>query len=233
MKLELMPIVLSIVAATTTVFCQSTAGGEETLSLPKLVLIGDSIRLSYEPVVAKQLEGRFVVVGPKVCRGDSEKVLANLEKWIIRGKPDIVHFNYGIYDTKKFHSTGRFQVSPESYEANVHKIVERILRETDAVLLPATITPIFDERAANLRKDRDFKLLGESVEKYNAITKKVMTKLKNPVYDLHARITESDPRHILDTLVSSDGVHLTESGKELLGKRVASFVVEQYLNSSK
>jgi len=233
MKLELMSIVLPIVAATTTFYCQSTAVGEETSSLPKVVLIGDSIRLSYEPVVAKQLEGRFVVVGPKANGGDSEKVLANLEKWIIREKPDIVHFNCGIHDTKKFHSTGRFQVSPESYEANLHKIVERIRRETDAVLLFATTTPIIDERAANLRKDRDYKLLGESVEKYNAIAKKVMTKLKVPVNDLHARITESDPRQTLDTLIGSDGVHLTESGKELLGKRVATFVVEQFLNSSK
>ena len=40
--------------------------------LPTVVLYGDSIRLSYAPVVAKQLEGQATVVSPAGNGGDSD-----------------------------------------------------------------------------------------------------------------------------------------------------------------
>ena len=51
---------------------------QEPARLPKVVLIGDSIRIGYAPVVAKQLEGKAVVVSPKANGGDSANVLAKL-----------------------------------------------------------------------------------------------------------------------------------------------------------
>ena len=75
-------------------------------NLPKIVLIGDSIRLSYAPTVVEQLAGKAVVVNPSANGGDSSNVLRHLDEWIIRERPAVVHINCGIHDTEKFKSTG-------------------------------------------------------------------------------------------------------------------------------
>ncbi|MCA9086993.1 MAG: SGNH/GDSL hydrolase family protein, partial [Planctomycetaceae bacterium] len=167
-------IAVLCVLAQTAAFGQSPNEEAATATLPKVVLVGDSIRLSYAPIVTQQLEGRAVVVSPKPNGGDSSNVLKNLEQWVLREKPAIVHFNCGIHDTKKFSGTGRFQVSPEQYEANLRQIVERIRENTEAVVIFATTTPILDDRAAAARQGRDYELLGASVQQYNTIARKVM-----------------------------------------------------------
>ena len=123
----------------TPIFSQPTSGEKEKPKLSKVVLVGDSIRLSYAPLVAKQLEGTAVVVSPQANGGDSGNVLKNLDRWVIREKPTLVHFNCGIHDTKKFKSTGKFQVSPNEYEANLRKIVERTRRDQHAKMIATRI----------------------------------------------------------------------------------------------
>src|SRR5262245_20817742 len=61
--------------------------------LPRVVLIGDSIRLGYAPRVAARLSGKAVVVSPTENGGDSASVLAHLDEWVLREKPDVVHLN--------------------------------------------------------------------------------------------------------------------------------------------
>lgn len=99
--------------------------------------------------VMEQLAGKAIVVSPEANGGDSSNVLQHLDRRVIRERPAVVHFNCGIHDTKKFKATGRFQGPPEQYEANLRKIVERIRKETGAVVLFATTTPILDDRAAH------------------------------------------------------------------------------------
>ena len=191
---------------------------------PKVVLVGDSIRLSYAPVVKKQLGDSVTVASPSANGGDSSNVLKHVQQWIIREKPDVVHFNCGIHDTKKFKSTGKFQVSPEEYEANLRALVEQTRRETKAVVIFATTTPILDERAAAARQGRDYELLQASIEQYNAIARKVMTELNVPINDLHAALFDPEEPHTTQSLIGSDGVHLTATGRELAGKQVAAAV---------
>lgn len=216
-----------------TVLCalaQSAAFGQPptdeaaSATLPKVVLVGDSIRLSYAPIVTQQLDGRAVVVSPKPNGGDSSNVLKNLDQWVIREKPAIVHFNCGIHDTKKFRQTGRFQVSPEQYAANLRQIVERIREDTEAIVIFATTTPILDDRAAAARQGRDYELLGASVQQYNAIARKVMAELKVPVNDLHGAVADPEAPQTTEALIGKDGVHLTAPARELLGKQVARAV---------
>jgi len=201
--------------------------GDTPEALPKVVLVGDSIRMSYAPVVAKQLAGKATVVGSRSNGGDSSNVLKHLEQWVIREKPAVVHFNCGIHDTKHFKETGKYQVSPEQYEANLRKIVERIRQETDAVVLFAATTPILDDRAASLRKGRNYELLGASIEQYNTIAVRVMKELNVPINDLHSAVTKPDPPLSTEALISNDGVHLTSPGRELVGSRVAAFISER------
>lgn len=190
----------------------------------KVALIGDSIRMSYAANVVGQLQDRTVILSPKANGGDSGNVLKNLQRWVIQEQPDVVHFNCGIHDTKKFRSTGKFQVSPERYEANLRAIVKRIRTETKATVLFATTTPILDDRAAAKRQGREYELTGAAVEQYNKIALRVMRELKVPVNDLHATMINSKSPHETGTLIGADGVHLTAAAKELLGRQVAEFV---------
>lgn len=194
-------------------------------NLPKVVLVGDSIRMSYAPTVAEQLKGKAEVVSSQANGGDSGNVLKRLDEWVIREQPDVVHFNCGIHDTKRFKATGKFQVSPEQYEANLREIVSRIRKETKATVLFALTTPILDERAAKTRADRDYELLQASVDQYNAIARKVMEELKVPVNNLPALFAEGS-EHDASKLMNSDGVHFGRDGERLLGERVAAFVRE-------
>jgi lysophospholipase L1-like esterase len=206
-----------------------TLAGAEQQPLPKVVLLGDSIRLSYAPIVEKELADKAVVVSPKANGGDSSNNLKQLEEWVIREQPAIVHFNAGIHDTKKSKTTGTFQVPPDQYEQNLRKIVERIRKETNATVLFATTTPIIDERAAKGRAKADYELLNASVEQYNQIAKRVMQELKVPVDDLHAVVGDAEMRA---KLISGDGVHFTAEGREALGKAVATFI-KKHLPSEK
>lgn len=202
------------------------AGAADPAKLPKVALLGDSIRMGYAPIVVKRLEGKAIVVEPKINCGDSANVLAKLVTWTIEQQPDIVHFNCGIHDIKKDKQTGRFQVPPEQYEANLRKIVETLRKETPAKVIFATTTPILDDQAAQQREKASYALLDASTVEYNRIAVRVMQELSVPVDDLRAVCGEGDQRRQRFT---NDGVHFTAAGRELLGDAVAEFIASHLL----
>ena len=67
--------------------------------MKKVICIGDSILMGYEPTVVKELEGWAEVweMGD-VQGGNTRNVLAHLDEWVIRRNPDIVHLNAGLHD---------------------------------------------------------------------------------------------------------------------------------------
>jgi len=216
------PCLLLCLGATLTLrTIDSPAEEKAPRQVPKVVLLGDSIRLGYAPLVEKELARKAVVISPKANGGDSSSLLKHLDEWAIREQPAIVHFNCGIHDTKKAKAGGKFQVPPDQYEANLRNIVERIRKETKATVLFATTTPILDERAAKARAKAEYELLEASVEQYNGIAKKVMQDLKVPVNDLHGLCADLGRR---EKLLSGDGVHFTAEGREMLAKAVAAFI---------
>ena len=126
-------------------------------ALPRIVLVGDSIRLGYAPRVADRLAGKAVVIGSSENGGDSASVLAHLDEWVLRQKPDVVHLNCGLHDLKRSKKDGRHQVEINEYINNLRKIVSRIREGTDAAIVFADTTPILDDRHARrrgLRSDR-------------------------------------------------------------------------------
>jgi lysophospholipase L1-like esterase len=190
--------------------------------LPVVVLMGDSIRMGYAPLVAEKLKGKAVIVSPKPNGQDSANVLKLLDKEVIAHQPAVVHFNCGIHDTKKFREGGQFQVPPDKYEANLRAIVERLRKEAKAKVLFATTTPIIDDRAAAGRKKATYELLDASTVQYNQIAGRVMAELDVPVNDLRKALGDAAEQA---KLVSSDGVHFTPEGKEKLAAAVAEFVL--------
>jgi lysophospholipase L1-like esterase len=222
MRITLTLLFLSVVLADGTTFAQENETAAEK-KLPTVVLLGDSIRLSYAPVVTKQLEGKATIVSPPANGGDSSNLVKNLEKWAIKAEPAVVHFNCGIHDVKKLKATGKFQVSPEDYEQHLRTIVARLRSETKAKVLFALTTPIIDERAAKTRGERNYELFDASTEQYNAIARRVMEELKVPVNDLRAALGTPEEQA---QAISNDGVHFNKAGVEKLATAVTKFVKE-------
>jgi dienelactone hydrolase/lysophospholipase L1-like esterase len=192
----------------------------QTPELPRVVLIGDSIRIGYAPLVAKRLQGKAVVISAKDNGGDSANVLKNLEVWAVQQKADLVHFNCGLHDLKLDKKSQLHQVEPEPYEGNLRRIVAR-LKGTGTAVVFASTTPIHDERHA--KRGAAFDRLEADVRRYNAIAAKVMNEAGAPVHDLHWVVTQAGP----DKLLGGDGTHYTPAGNERLADAVADCVLRQ------
>lgn len=185
--------------------------------LPKVVLVGDSIRLGYAPLVEEKLAGKAVVISTKDNGGDSANVLKHLDEWVIAQKPAVVHFNCGLHDLKLAKATGRHQVEPDAYAANLRAIVERIRAGTNAAIVFANTTPIVDERHA--ARKANFDRTEADVKRYNEAAAKAMADLGVPVHDLHGIVTEG--------MFGPDGTHYTKGSYARLAEAVADCVSRQ------
>lgn len=194
---------------------QSMAQSADPVPLPKVVLVGDSIRLGYAPVVTRLLSGKATVISVEANGGDSGNVLRNLEEWVIREKPDIVHLNAGLHDLKVSRQTRQYQVPIDQYEANLRSMAQIIREGTSARLIFASTTPILDERHS--LRGAEFDRFERDVRRYNEVAFRVMEDLGVPVDDLHWIVE----KEVTGALLGKDGTHYTPEGYELLGQAVA------------
>jgi len=191
--------------------------------LPKVVLLGDSVREGYAPFVAELLAGKATVVTPKANGRDTGTLLTNLNDWAIKEQPDVIHFNCGIHDTKKINATGKYNVPPDQYETNLREIVKRLRAETKAKIVFALSTPLMDERSEQYWKTRSYRLINASVTEYNQIALRVMKELDVPVNDLPAALGDAAE---IARLHDAGGVHFTKEGSQKLAAAVVSFVTK-------
>lgn len=191
--------------------------------LPTVVLIGDSIRMGYAPLVAKRLQGVAEIVSTKANGGDSSNVWKNLEEFAIRHQPTVVHFNCGLHDLKLAKKDKQYQVPLDQYEENLRRIVARLRKETSARLVFASTTPILDDRHS--KRGANFDRLEADVLRYNAAALKVMLQAGVPVHDLHWVVEQGQPEQLL----GRDGTHYTPEGNARLAEAVADCILRQLL----
>ena len=185
--------------------------------MPRVVLVGDSIRMGYAPLVAKRLDGKAIVISAEPNGEDSSNVLRHLDEWVIKEQPDLVHINAGLHDLKR---TGEnYQVPLDAYEKNLKTMLQRIQKETKARVIFATTTPILD----NLHAQRKvaFNRFEADVQKYNVAAVSVMKQAGVPIDDLH-RLVESSGR---ERLFNGDGTHYTPEGYEILAAAVTDSIL--------
>jgi lysophospholipase L1-like esterase len=190
-------------------------------SLPTIVLIGDSIRMGYAPVVVEMLKGKAHVVAAKENGGDTTRVLANLDEWAIAHQPAVVHFNCGLHDLKVSRKTKQPQVSIEAYEKNLRSIVDRLQKETKARLIFATTTPIRDDLHAKRKGNIDRR--EADVKRYNDVALKVMEEKGVEIDDLHTVVTKAG----IEKVQRTDGTHYTGEGSKALAKAVVKSVTNK------
>src|SRR5437773_1839023 len=101
-------------------------------TLPRVLLIGDSISIGYTVPVRNLLKGRANLHRIPENGGPTTNGLAKLSKWLGTSKWDVINFNWGLHDLKIM-PDGKRQVGPEDYEKNVRELVRR-LKATGAKL---------------------------------------------------------------------------------------------------
>ena len=87
------------------------------------ILIGDSIRMGYEPCVREALEGTADVTGPAENGGTSANVLAHLDEWALSRGADVVHVNCGLHDIKRERGGTGTATPLDEYRANMRRVV--------------------------------------------------------------------------------------------------------------
>lgn len=187
------------------------------MSLPKVWLLGDSIRMSYQAAVADRLAGRAEVVGPSVNGQFALFTLSSIGHWVGElGKPDIVHFNNGIHDSGHNPARSPVQIPLDDYAANLGHIVQRIHSNHTDQLIFATSTPPHPDKPW---RDDDWSWRPGDIERYNDAAKRIMAEHHVPVNDLY-NVVNAD----LATMLCDDQLHLSEAGVIACADAVAEAV---------
>ena len=172
--------------------------------LPRVLLIGDSISRGYTLVVRHALAGKANVHRAPANCGPTAMGLQKLPVWLGDGKWDVIHFNFGIHDRLTDDAT---------YAANLEKIIAQ-LEKTGAKLVWARTTP----PASGENKE---KFTAEQCAKVNRIADAIMRKHGIPEDDLYAAVA---PR--LAELQNKNDVHFNDHGYDILGRQVATKILE-------
>ena len=180
--------------------------------LPRVLLIGDSISMGYTIPVRNLLDGVANVHRIPANGGPTSRGVENIDRWLGRGRWDVIHFNWGIHDLKIMEN-GKAQVGPKDYEKNLRTLVEK-MQATGATLVFATTTPIPEGK---LEPDRKF---GEVAE-YNRIAQTLMFELDIPINNLNEWIT---PR--FREFHKPNDLHFTPDGYAFLAEKVARDIEE-------
>ena len=189
----------------------------------KIVLIGDSIRMGYQPYVKSALSDSYSVWGPEQNGGTSVNVLNYLDEWVISRSPDVVHMNTGLHDIRRPIWLRQNTVNLDQYIANVKSIVTRILEGTDARLIWALTTPVDEEKHNATHRDMgDFQRHSDDVRSYNQAVSSMLEELNVEINDLYGVITKAG----LEAMMNQDGVHFNNRGYMLLAKAVGDVVVK-------
>lgn len=180
----------------------------------KVLLIGDSIRMGYQPRVVELLDDTASVSGPgENCRF-SAYTLFHLSTWAADDDYDVIHWNNGQWDTC-YMPDGRIHTPLPVYLELQQRIAE-ILQPRTRRLVFATTSPVwpaqFDSGAVHPRRNED-------IVAYNQAASELLAGMGIEINDLHAAIAQDVKKYI-----SRDMVHLTEAGNDLCARKVVAAV---------
>lgn len=178
----------------------------------KVLLLGDSRRMGYEPFVREKLAGRAEVYGPQENGRWAGYTLNSLRFWLNDfPTPDIVHWSCGLWDLGDDYHIGRPFSLPEEYESAVERTVIVLRKLFPGVkIIFGTTMPVGDSDATGIRS-------------YNAIMARVAEKEGIPVDDLFALMHDK-----MKTYDRGDGLHLNDEGNAMVADQVVS-AIEKYL----
>ncbi|MDR2752327.1 MAG: SGNH/GDSL hydrolase family protein [Clostridiales bacterium] len=179
--------------------------------MKNVLLLGDSIRLSYQPLVKEKLKGKANVYGPEENGRWAGYTLNSLRFWLpMMPDPDIIHINNGLWDLGDDYGFGRNFSLPVEYESALERLVV-VLERTGATVIFATTTP------TKLGKDLS------DIITFNDILKYVAARDGLEINDLFEVINAD-----IDGNLGPDNLHLSPAGVEIAASKVAG-VLGKYL----
>lgn len=200
--------------------CTTQAKEDESVdpSLPKILLIGDSISGGYQKQVKRALKDKAVVVKNEGNAEWTGTGLKKIDSYLGDTKWDIIHFNWGLWDIYgwRYHAEDR---SPDAYAERLDELVVR-MRETGAKLIWATTTPVCPgpEKAMLERWKKEVVVTPEQQTAYRRAALAVMKKHGVEINDLHSFILPDIEKYS----PAPDNVHFTGSGCGALASKVVA-----------
>lgn len=179
-------------------------------SLPRVLLIGDSISIGYTADVRADLAGKANVHRAPTNCGPTIRGLEQIDKWLGDGHWDVIHFNWGLHDLKQIN--GKRQVPLDQYEKNLKTLVAR-MKKTGARLIWCSTTPV-PAKCSPPRTNAD-------VIAYNAVAKKIMEENGIPIDDLYALTLPQEQK-----IQIPSNVHFTAAGYKVLARQVAASILK-------
>jgi lysophospholipase L1-like esterase len=172
----------------------------------RILLLGDSIRMSYQPKVKELLADTADVCGPEENCQFALYTLSSIDRWLAEFiNPDIIHINLCLHDSGHNPKRQPHQLPIDMYIGNLRFILDRLF-ETKAKVIWATTTPVHPKRPF-LRTEWSWR--NQEVSEYNAQALDLIKQYNIPVNDLGSIIWS----HI-DEYLAADMIHLNEKGIE-------------------
>ena len=183
----------------------------------KIVLVGDSIRMGYQPMVAQKVGSRAEVWGPAENCRHSLVHRESLQAWAFDSRPDVYHFNCGIHDLVLFDGGPRFTL--RGYVRNLRILVRRLKRASGVRLIWAATTPMMVPRdgVTPMRDSR----LDPDVIRYNEAALKVVRAAGIEVDDLYQAVLDAG----VEKCLADDKVHMSPFGNDVLSDAVVRCIL--------
>ena len=185
-------------------------------------LLGDSIRMQYEKYVQENLKNIRIESPAEDCKFSSF-MLNSLRFWLPRlEKPDVIHFNAGLWDTACLYVDDGPFTKKDDYVKNILSITRELKRYNVPVIF-ATTTPVNAEdisAVATPSVDAPdaktvFKQDNNRIKEYNDAVVSELKKQGVIINDLFSLVINNRKEYI-----SSDGIHMNDNGIKLLGDAV-------------
>jgi hypothetical protein len=178
--------------------------------MKRVLLLGDSIRMSYQPLVKAALTNRAEVVGPQDNCRFAKYTLWNLGAWFQElGHPDVIHWNNGIWDVYHLNADVGVFTPPDEYMRDLRRVFME-LRKTGAQIIWAKTTPV-DPRFVPCNNPE--------IDLYNALATDFLVSQGIPVNDLNAVV-----RQDLASYIGDDFLHLSPAGQDACARAVVAAV---------
>jgi lysophospholipase L1-like esterase len=191
----------------------------------KILLLGDSIRIGYQPFVQDILKNEAEVWGPDENCAYALYTVTRLSIWLKEfGVPDLVHWNNGLHDSGCNLRRGPVQFSIGDYLRNLEEIYKQ-LQATGAKIIWATTTPV-----SKIQTQIPFwSFSNEDITKYNLAASNFAMTNNLVINDLHALLEDKEE------YFSEDHIHLNECGRKVLAQQVVSVLRDNlaYVNKNK
>ena len=177
--------------------------------MKKIILLGDSIRLSYGSRVSELLGSDFAVWGPDDnCRFASYTLRLLYDYREQLKDADLIHFNCGLWDMCDLFGDGPF-TPMEVYVEQMVRIAKILKTYAPVVVFAATTPPSPKMWGHDL----------DRVRAYNAAAMAALEPLGILFDDLFTPVAED-----IDRMISEDYLHASPYGVEVLANRVADCV---------